>query len=251
MCTENFATLVGEKGPNDLVRKFRMGPVDVDSTVESPLLRPNVWPHSSWEEATEFRSSLESYYQATSHVAHAIVRAICDGIMDQQPELEASLEVLSMKGMETHTSILTLLGYRPGTRHKRKEKPPLVAAHTDVGVITFLLFDDGDCAMLQRADRQNDGSWVDVKLPRHVGDDPVFVVNIGDCFSELCKGMLPSTLHRVVPQSASVPRNCLALFVGLNPQESLMLPDGTAVTYEEWRKHRIARAQSVLKSGGP
>lgn len=250
MCTENFATLVGEKGPNDLVRKFRMGPVDVDSTVESPLLRPNVWPPSSWEEATEFKTSLESYYEATSQAAHAVVRAICDGILDQQPELEASLEVFSMKESVMHTSILTLLGYRPGTRHKRKEKPPLVAAHTDVGVITFLLFDDGDCATLQRVDRQNDGSWVDIKLPRNVGDDPVFVVNIGDCLSELCNGMLPSTLHRVVPQSASVPRNCLALFVGLNPQEILMLPDGTAVTYEEWRKHRIARAQRVFKSRG-
>jgi isopenicillin N synthase-like dioxygenase len=246
MCTENFASLVGETGPNDLVRKFRMGPVDVKSTVDSPLLRPNVWP----EGAIEFRSSLESYYEATSQAAHAIVRAICDGIVEQQPKHEASLEVLSMKDSVTHSSILTLLGYQPGTRHKRKEKPPLVAAHTDVGVITILLFDSGDCATLQRADRQNDGSWVDVKLPRHVGDDPVFVVNIGDCLSELCKGMLPSTLHRVVPQSASIPRNCLALFVGLDPQESLPLPDGTSMTFEEWRKHRIARAQSVLKLGG-
>jgi isopenicillin N synthase-like dioxygenase len=246
MCTENFASLVGDKAPNDLVRKFRMGPVAVESIADSPLLRPNVWP----EEATEFRSSLESYYETTSQAAHAIVRAICDGIVDQQPKLEASLEVLSMKDSVTHSSILALLGYRPGTRHKRKEKPPLVAAHTDVGVITFLLFDDGDCATLQRADRRNDGSWVDVKLPRHVGDDPVFVVNIGDCLSELCKGMLPSTLHRVVPQSASVPRNCLALFVGLDPQETLTLPDRTTMTFEEWRKHRIARAQSVLKSGG-
>jgi isopenicillin N synthase-like dioxygenase len=246
MCTENFASLVGEKGPNDLVRKFRIGPVHVESTVDSPLLRPNVWP----EEAIEFRSSLESYYEATSQAAHAIVRAICDGIVERQPKLESSLGVLSARDSVRHSSILTLLGYQPGARHKRKEKPPLVAAHTDVGVITILLFDNGDCATLQRADRQNDGSWVDVKLPRHVGDDPVFVVNIGDCLSELCKGIIPSTLHRVVPQFASVPRNCLALFVGLDPHVALTFPDGMTTTFEEWRKHRIARAQRVLKSGG-
>lgn len=248
MCTENFASLVGEKGPNDLVRKFRMGPVDVDSNVESPLLRPNVWPHDEWDEAEVFQSSLEDYYESACRVAHAIVRAICDGILKKHPELDSSLAILSMKGSVTHSSILTLLGYRTGTRHRRKEKPPLVAAHTDVGVITFLLFDNGDCAALQRADRTKEDSWVDVQLPQQVSDDPVFVVNLGDCLSELCNGLLPSTLHRVVPRADSVPRNCLALFVGLDPSETLRLPDGNKMSYEVWRKLRIARAQSVLKS---
>jgi hypothetical protein len=27
MCTENFASLLGQPGPNDLVRKFRIGPL--------------------------------------------------------------------------------------------------------------------------------------------------------------------------------------------------------------------------------
>jgi len=248
MCTENFASLVGEKGPNDLVKKFRMGPTDVDMSVESPLLRPNVWPNDSWKGAKEFQSSLENYYDAACRAAHAIVIAICDGILNKHPDLDSSLAVLSMKGSVTHSSILTLLSYRTGTRHRRKEKPPLVAAHTDVGVITFLLFDNGDCATLQRADRESEGSWVDVRLPRHVGDDPVFVVNLGDCLSELCNGLLPSTLHRVIPKPESVPRNCLALFVGLDPSETLHLPDGNRMSYEVWRKLRIARAQKVLKS---
>lgn len=248
MCTENFASLVGEKGPNDLVRKFRMGPTDVDSSVDSPLLRPNVWPHDSWNDAEDFRASLEAYYEAACEAAHAVVRAICDGILDKHPDLDSSLAVFSMKGSVKHSSILTLLGYRTGTRHRRKEKPPLVAAHTDVGVITFLLFDNGDCATLQRADREKEGSWVDIKLPPHVGEDPVFVVNLGDCLSDLCNGLLPSTLHRVIPGADSVPRNCLALFVGLDPNETLRLPDGNKMSYEVWRKLRIARAQSVLKS---
>lgn len=248
MCTENFASLVGEQGPNDLVRKFRMGPTNVDSTIEeSPLLRPNVWPDKSWDGAEEFQSSLESYYTAVCGAAHSVVRAICDGVLDEHPELETSFAHLSMKGSVTHSSILTLLSYRPGSRHKRKDRPPLVAPHTDVGVITFLLFDNGNCATLQRADDE-EGSWADVKLPQHVGDDPVFVVNLGDCLSELCDSLLPSTLHRVIPTADTVPRNCLALFVGLDPHEVLILPDGNKMTYEVWRKLRIARAQNVIKS---
>ena len=94
-----------------------------------------------------------------------------------------------------HTSILTLLGYQPGSRHKRGSKGylrPLVSAHTDVGVITVLLFDRGQCAALQRAGGAADPDpreWVDVDLPpARGGDDPVFVVNVGDCLSELSGG---------------------------------------------------------------
>ena len=84
MCTENFASLVGEQGPNDLVRKFRMGPTNVDSTMEeSSLLSPNVWPDKSWDQAEEVQSSLETYYTAVCGAAHAVVRAICDGVLRQ------------------------------------------------------------------------------------------------------------------------------------------------------------------------
>ena len=58
-------------------------------------------------------------------------------------------------------------------------------------------------------------------------DDPIFVVNVADCLSELSGGALPSTVHRVVaarqePQS-HVPRNCCALIVGLDPDCELRL----------------------------
>uniref|UniRef100_A0A7S4MYP3 Fe2OG dioxygenase domain-containing protein n=1 Tax=Odontella aurita TaxID=265563 RepID=A0A7S4MYP3_9STRA len=305
MCTENFASLVGENGPNDLVRKFRVGPIverageeggggesssddarngDAESsgeTLSSPLLRPNVWPDPDvWgeESSRSFRMSIESFYGESCRVAHEVVRAICDGLAlaaatktktqtaadngdgTGGDSLEERVGVLSMKDSVEHTSILTLLGYRVGTRHKKKrgksgEEYPLVAAHTDVGVITLLLFDAGNCASLQRAagNKKEDGgagpqSWEDVSLPRSVGSDPVFVVNVGDCMSELCDGELPSTLHRVVPRrGGSEPRNCLALFVGLDPGETVLLPSGERITYEEWRRRRIARATEVLK----
>ena len=181
-----------------------------------------------------------------------------------------------------HSTILTLLGYRRGTRHKkpqatkkssRKRMHPLVAAHTDVGVITMLLFDAGDCAVLQRQQTKrtattttttkvasttttttdhDESEWIDVQLPRMVPVDPIFVVNIADCLSDLCNGYLPSTLHRVVPRGVT-PRNCLALFVGLDPKVELRLPGSNSgvLSYEEWRRRRIADAQSVLKGGYP
>jgi len=283
MCTENFASLIGQQGPNDLVRKFRVGPVMNDTTgsessenaidvalsssspsSSSSLLQPNAWPNDEvWNthDASTFRSSVEAYYEQSCAASHAIVQAICDGIAADQPHLAEYVKGLSMKESIDHTSILTLLGYRIGTRHKRKQKEPLVAPHTDVGVITMLLFDGGDCATLQRADstaadtvRTDDSqgkststNWVDVDLPSVISDDPVFVVNIGDCLSELSNGSLPSTLHQVVPLEGAVPRNCLALFVGLDPNETLSLPNGEHMTYEEWRKRRIRRAQDVLR----
>jgi isopenicillin N synthase-like dioxygenase len=197
------------------------------------------------------------------------VKALCDALRHSQPELVSSLTALGSieeeKGSIAHTSILTLLGYCKGTRHKdtgktfnkKKRMHPLVAAHTDVGVITMLLFDGGDCAALERKDNvsgsgiqgdsADDVSWAKVLLPSTVSADPIFVVNIGDCLSDLSQGYLPSTLHRVVADRGSVPRNCLALFVGLDPNQTLTLHGGDTMTYEEWRKRRIATAQRVLK----
>lgn len=243
MNTENFASLVGQKGPNDLVRKFRVGPERTPG--DSALWQPNIWPTSQeWDQALHFRETVHAYYDAMTEAAQIVVQAICDALIAHDPSLASSLHPLTENDALSHTSILTLLAYRTGTRHKGKNKGPLVAPHTDVGVVTILLFDQGDCAVLQRSDGR--GGWVDVELPKSVPDDPIFVVNVADCLSSLTGGMLPSTRHRVATHPGSVPRNCCALFVGLDPSQMLQL-DGQSLTYKEWRKQRIARAQDVLK----
>ena len=270
MSTENFASLIGQQRPNDLVKKFRIGPESTsDDTTHSPLSslhQPNSWPNEeTWDtqNATQFKSSVEEYFERTRHAADCILKAICDGIIANNPDISTSIKVLSESTNEkNHTSILTLLGYQPGSRHKKGSKgymKPLVSAHTDVGVITMLLFDNGKCASLQRAasyacstDPDN-VDWIDVDLPL-LDDDPIFVVNVGDCLSELSGGSLRSTLHRVIPRpcptgrTQDVTRTCLALFVGLEPSASLSLPSGEVISYEQWRKRRIARAAAVLKS---
>jgi isopenicillin N synthase-like dioxygenase len=259
MNAENFAALIGEQGPNDLVRKFRVGPeIASDATSDgstNSLLQPNIWPSAPvWDgdSAHRFRSAVEKYYMDACVVAQRVVQTICDGLTLHNPDLESRLNPLRKRtnGDTAHigehtTSILTLLGYRAGTRHKGKSKGPLVAAHTDVGVITMLLFDGRKtCATLQR---RHDGGWADVDLPAKVPEDPIFVVNVADCLSDLCQGTLPSTVHRVVAnRNSRAPRNCCALFVGLEPSCQLQL-GGEHLAYEEWRKRRIAKAKAVLE----
>jgi len=284
MCTENFASLIGEHGPNDLVKKYRVGPEalnvmhsdsDKSSTsigeevksVLSSLHQPNAWPdHKNWgaELSTFFKESIRKYYESMCKIADRILHAICEGIIAEKSDLARSVRNLGdfdSNAQRNHTSILTLLGYQLGSRHKKGSKGylrPLVAAHTDVGVITVLLFDNGKCASLQRASsvenvEETNSEWIDVSLPSDsLERDPVFVVNVGDCLSDLSGGHLRSTLHRVVPKKChnrmkDVVRTCLALFVGLEPSATLTLPRGKQnVTYEEWRKMRIARAAAVL-----
>jgi isopenicillin N synthase-like dioxygenase len=234
--TENFGSLIGQEQPNDVVHKFRVG----SETGESSLHAPNVWPpdDQQWEHATGFQDAMTAYYQQSCRVANMVVQAITDALSETQVVFPQN-----DNDNAPGTSILTLLGYRVGARHKRGQ--PLVAAHTDVGVITLLLFDAGDCATLQRCHEKD---WVDVTLPTMVPENVVFVVNVGDCLSELSNGLLPSTLHRVMPSKmGQTPRNCLALFVGLEPNEELHFPNNTVMTYENWRRERIARAQRVLK----
>lgn len=263
MSTENFASLVGQEGPNDLVKKFRVGP-ESESKALSSLHQPNAWPSTEvWgDQASFFISSIEEYFEQTCVAADFILTAICDGINAKTSDYVRSIDVLSTQS-KNHTSILTLLGYQYGSRHKKGSKGymrPLVAAHTDVGVITVLLFDDGKCATLQRVADASKADpttqeWVDVKVPdgRHSHAEPIFVVNVGDCLSEMTGRTLRSTLHRVMPQpckkdECDTARTSLALFVGLESSASLSLPSGENITYEEWRRGRIAKATAVLKT---
>jgi len=298
--TENFASLLGlnNGGKNDLVRKFRLGPLssangtkdnsnDGGTSVNNSLLQPNVWPRGEdWNQAVEFQETIQHYYSQIASASNAIVSAICHALIQQHVELEPSLRPLMSRWSgsdndntpNNDSSILTLLGYRTGARHRqgKKKQFPLVAAHTDVGMVTVLLFDRGqECATLQRRASPNenkkapDTEWIDVPLPPLVeGKDPIFVVNVADCLSELSGGHLPSTLHRVVPSGTGehtnknpATRNGCALFVGLDPHQKLLFPsrkeenlngeetkEGYSMTFEEWRKQRIARAQSALSS---
>ena len=282
MNSENFASLVGAKAPNDCVRKFRIGNTTKcqDEATSGSLHQSNAWPNQHlWEHADRFQEVVTQYYNCLREVGVKIVSMITEGMRRHGFEENAKQIMNSTTSISSSTSssidsvipstrttdILTLLGYQRKKKSARKgQARPLVAAHTDVGVVTVLLYEpEGDCAKLQRNDGKD--GWIDVKLPR-LSENPMFVVNIGDCLSDMTNGTLRSTLHRVVPVSHSESshqrrRQCLAMFVGLNSDVMLHFDrkeecsDGEdtcttkqSITYEEWRFQRIKRAQSVLKN---
>ena len=250
--TENFAMLVGQSAPNDSVRKFRMGADVSDQGGLGSELQPNAWPApEAWGEApaAEFRAALEAYYEALCTASRGILAAIVAGLDDADSTATDSTAIRSLTSEHdaVQTSILTVLGYSAKKKKRKRNIRPLVAAHTDVGVITVLLFDPGDCAVLQRcAGRAGEigghsagGEWKDVTLPFPTSD-PIFLVQVGDCLSEVSGGTLKSTLHRVAVGPGSSPRASLALFVGLGADTEVVI-GGERRTYGAWRKERIAR----------
>ena len=127
-------------------------------------------------------------------------------------------DIQAAASVKAKTSILTLLGYQYediGTK-KNFSNHVMVSPHTDVSVLTILIY-DGNCAILQRQDL--DGTWKDVVLGNSHSSNECqlrFIVNIGDCISDMTGGALKSTLHRVVRnpnKCAKASRFCLAIFI--------------------------------------
>lgn len=253
MMTENFASLVGESAPNDCVRKFRIGreaqrdgdeetaaTKTTTTAATSALHQANAWPDPSlWEHGERFRDVVSKYYEAMRVVGVRVLGLIAKGMERHGFERNASQIIKCGRCRASSSDILTLLGYQRKRRQPRKNKPirPFVAKHTDVGVITMLLYEpSGDCAKLQRESAKNE--WIDVSLPP-LGDDPVFCLNIGDALSDMTDGELKSTLHRVVPTpNGRRSRQSLAMFVGLDPDAEMRV-SGETMTYEAWRRRRV------------
>eukprot|EP00946_MAST-07B_sp_MAST-7B-sp1_P004587 g4587.t1 len=277
--SENFASLIGESAPNDLVMKFRVGHEE------------NAWPASEqwgYSAVVEFRSAIEAYYKELERVGRCVLEVIVAGLRKAKiagsescAQLLLSDNDRNMGQSNATSSILTLLGYgrrddgeimralkrkRKGKNKKKRTgkstpKKLLVAAHTDVGVVTILLEDGGSCAILERAGRtaresasgeeKQSNDWVPMRLPPldQVALDPVFIVNIGDCLSDLSHGALRSTLHRVAAAPGDTPRHSLGMFVGFPPDVPLPIETEAScdgITYRDWRKARVAKAMAVL-----
>jgi len=85
----------------------------------SSLHQTNVWPDATvWgeEEVAFFKKSIEEYYCGLCKVAECVLQAICEGITANDPRSKTPLEAImktcndSNKTIQSHTSILTLLG---------------------------------------------------------------------------------------------------------------------------------------------
>ena len=162
MSAENFASLIGEHGPSDLVKKYRIGPPRSTNETEfetllpkSSLHQPDVWPSAEvWgveESASNFKSTIEVYFDRICYVADFILGAICDGIINNDSEnanMAGSIQVLSeshtrrhkrcslwRKVEEPHLDSYIAWVYQQGSRHKKGSK-------CDVGAIIFFTMED-------------------------------------------------------------------------------------------------------------
>lgn len=247
---ENFACLAGERRPNDLVEKFRVGPFDLPSDPDHPdyfyyhqddrakaLFYPNKWP----QELPTFQTELENYY----HHLESLARVLIDCF---EQCLKVPTGTLSEK-LDRHTSILSVNRYPPLSGIKQVQPGQLrLAQHTDVDLFTIVYHDDRFGGLQVQLDQE----WIAVP---HVPG--ALVVNIGDGLNYWTRGKWKSTVHRVcLPIEQEMNRYSIGYFVGAN-YDALLTPLEAAatdekefpvVTYSEWRKRRIRRAMNALKN---
>ncbi|TMW64798.1 hypothetical protein Poli38472_008965 [Pythium oligandrum] len=245
---ENFAILAGNKLPNDLVEKYRMGPWRVDSSDPyfsankdaQMMFYPNKWPEN---DVYGLQRAMETYYEAMESLATLLLK-----IFERCLSLP---EGFFHDKLDRHTSILSVNHYPPVDKQVQKGQLRL-AEHTDVDLFTILCPDWADeVGCLQVKDAASD-VWSSVTLVPET-----LIVNIGDGFNYWTAGQWLSTCHRViVPQGRegrSKSRFAIAYFVGANydaPLSRLPVCDPDASyeekTYVEWRKLRVQEALEKL-----
>ncbi|RHY24535.1 hypothetical protein DYB32_009654 [Aphanomyces invadans] len=257
---ENFAilSLKNQRKPNDLVEKFRMGPLQVDATDDyftaskdaQMMFYPNKWPSP---DDMLLQDAMERYYLAMDALSAVLLRIFARCLDLPQNFFAAK--------MTRHTSIFSV-NYYPAMDQVRQQIQPgqlRLAQHTDVDLFTIVRPDMADafgCLQIEVAS-DTGSTWLSVPA---VPD--TFIVNLGDCLKYWTNDRWMSTSHRVVNPPVDSPttsRISMAYFVGANYDATLdCLPtccvDGcrhhgdSLKTYVEWRKGRVRQAMEQLKS---
>lgn len=266
--TENFSSLIGVKGPNDVVEKVRIGPEHacregMDRKYSS-FYFPNTWPAHS----PEYKSTMLALYNEMESLALEVARALAHAL--------SLPPMFFVDKMVNPTSILSCNHYPPmdSSTHKERHR---IAPHTDVSLFTIVAqepFASGDGGLEVFVG----GSWVPAPpIPGCV------VLNVGDCLSDWSNGQWKSTLHRVAHPSwnpaqraqqeanecniaansyfhtrhdcldSGQSRHTLVFFVTPDPSCDVT-PLGSEshsdskYTFMDWRKDRVKRAMSALSS---
>jgi isopenicillin N synthase-like dioxygenase len=263
--TENFASLIGTAGkPNDLVEKFRVGPI-VDSTSKEQCPeyystkegRIHYFANDFSSLSNGFQLFLISYFQQMETLSNLILSIF---------ELSCGLPLHSLSHCEpgkSHTSILSFNCFPKlnGSSAASVTGSPLerIADHVDVSVFTIVaeVCSSSEKSLnceLQFLNETNE--WETIQF-----EENGVVVNIGECFQYRSEGLLKPARHRVIEkvneERAIEERLTSAYFYTPNYDQLLDWPMDSSVpissletaplTYSEWRRQCIAKAVKSLK----
>ncbi|KAH8056178.1 sulfurtransferase [Aureococcus anophagefferens] len=215
--TENYSSLGGVAGrPNDDVEKFRLGvwlPFDGNP---APDLG-NAWP-----------SSAPGFDGAAFRDDGTPAPDLGNAWPSSAPGFDGAAfrDALERYGADLAREAVRI----------RAAGEPLVAEHTDVGVLTLVASDGGGCAALELL---GDGEWS--RAPFRGG---AVLVHAADCLPELVPGARTAR-HRVVATGEPGTRLSAALFVDF-PDDHVV---GPGMTYKTWRLSRVRRAMATAKAG--
>lgn len=252
--SENFASLIGQKGDNDNVEKFRIGPAIENSANDEYYTNREGKVHFFPNVPCDLTSRMQSYYAAMESVCGVLTAKIESAL-----NLESGYLTLSK---DRHTSILTANCYPHclHSSHSSGSSMVLISPHSDVSLFTVIAASaPGLEVRLDRDTSPAAAQWVPVP---HISDS--LVVNIGDCLSTsgVGQGRLRSAVHRVtaVPHPVDAAgteieqspppraRYSLAFFASPRYDSVLDWQDGdlrVGADYNAWRKARICRAMKV------
>lgn len=179
-----MSTLQGAK-THDLKEVFFWGAEtaadDPDVIAGKPLVAVNQWPDAAYP---RLRVELTPYYDAVCTVARQVMGALAYSLDLPEDFFAEAYKKPLARGQ--------LVYYPPSTGADEAEERFGVAAHTDFGVLTFLLQD------------MNGGLQVKMKSGEWVEAPPIpgtLVCNIGDLLARWSNDRFASTLHRVINRS--------------------------------------------------
>jgi isopenicillin N synthase-like dioxygenase len=187
--TEALSYSIGRDAPPDLFEAFNLGEDDVDysdpfyAAQQAGAFAPNIWPGSP----TELRESLVAYFLSARRVALTLTEVFAIAL-----GLPAGWFV---RFVDRSTTTMRAIRYE----RRAGERDPLpgqqrMGAHTDYGIVTVLWAEA--VAGLQIV--APDGKWIDV-----IPADGALVINLGDLTAQWTNDQWRSTVHRVVPPTAT------------------------------------------------
>jgi isopenicillin N synthase-like dioxygenase len=187
--TEALSYSIGRDAPPDLFEAFNLGEDDVDysdpfyAAQQAGAFAPNIWPTYP----TSLRRSLVDYFHSARQVALTLTEVFAVAL-----GLRAGWFV---PFVDRSTTTMRAIRYQ----RRAGERDPLpgqqrMGAHTDYGIVTVLWAEA--VAGLQIV--APDGQWIDV-----IPADDALVINLGDLTAQWTNDQWRSTVHRVVPPTAT------------------------------------------------